>query len=132
MDIYGIALSASKAASQPSNVQKPSKTDIPQPNIADDAAITTLSSGAFDQKLEKHINDHVSGKGHMSRDMYSQLFKKQAATSNLMLETNFDAQQYLTAFQTLGLSYDKEARMVDQLGDSTVQTAKIIKATEDN
>lgn len=70
---------------------------------------------AFRNKLERHINDHVSGKGHNSKQMYQEVKKDSKENSELLKEASPDSSNLYAAYSTLYTSYSSKARMSTQL-----------------
>jgi hypothetical protein len=91
---------------------------------------SNISSGNLTrQKLEKHIKDHSSGEGHLSREMYGKIRKHLNQNSEILKGT--DASIMYAAYTTLYSTYEKKARMATSLNYSLQQTRKITN-TDDN
>jgi hypothetical protein len=82
----------------------------------------------FRHKLEKHIRDHKSGEGHLSREMYGEVKKSKRENSELLKGT--EASALYASYSTLFLRYEKAARMNTHLNEALRQTQKITEASD--
>lgn len=95
-----------------------------------EASVISLSQNEFRFRLEKHIIDHETGQGHLSRPMYKDLSDKYQASRGAMSEDP-EALALYSGYMTAGFAYDKQARFVTAMNQVAKTVDTINSATEE-
>lgn len=77
-----------------------------------DAVVLNLSGQSLRRKLEKHLNDHYSGHGNLSKDMYGMIRNKAFENSSVLGSSNPKALKMYAGYLSAGFSYGIRARFV--------------------
>ena len=77
-----------------------------------DAVVLNLSGQSLRRKLEKHLNDHYSGHGNLSKDMYGMVRNKAIENSSVLASSNPKALKMYAGYLSAGFSYGIRARFV--------------------
>jgi hypothetical protein len=90
-------------------------------------AVGSISANAFRTKLFRHISNHLSGQGYLSKPMYTILKDKNTQAADRLSAANPEAASMFNAYMTAGFPYDKKARFVTAI-DGVSQTVDKINS----
>ncbi|HMO17016.1 MAG TPA: hypothetical protein PKA63_00150 [Oligoflexia bacterium] len=122
---YNLRASSQKISGQP----VPISVKAP---ISKEEATLSISNISTRQRLEKHLNDHKSGQGHLSREMYGQVARMRKDNFDTLAGMNPDAAAMNSAYQTLHDTYDKKARNAAYMKTALGQIKNLLSAYSDS
>ncbi|MCB0325868.1 MAG: hypothetical protein KDD69_19955 [Bdellovibrionales bacterium] len=112
-------LAATPTASDIRELQRPAQA--PKGNVL----LGEIDGNAYRSKLEKHIEDHESGHGHLSRPMYAGVERRKEETALKLGEQHPKSFGLFAGYLTAGFSYDKEARFVSGVRSAVTTSERI-------
>lgn len=100
----------------------------PESKNNEDAVIIDLKSDTSDVELFKHIEDHYSGKGYLSKETGRKLNREVSNSFSKLATEDPNSSALYSGYLTAGISYGAKARFVNNINHTLKSSANIRKA----